>query len=88
WGSASRRQLTALPPSVECLRPNVYLAAVSWPQVHGSQVQFTHVQFGLSHFLFSVSAISFSLLVTVCGDDSWTVLCSSLILAQVSTPHL
>ena len=40
-----------------------YFAAGSCPQVHGSQVQSTHVQFGLSHFLFSVSAISYSFLL-------------------------
>jgi|JI8StandDraft_1071087.scaffolds.fasta_scaffold202729_2 hypothetical protein len=45
----------AVPPAVRS-----YFASGSCPQVHGSQVQSTHVQFGLSHFLFSVSAISYS----------------------------
>jgi len=44
-----------VPPAVRA-----YFAAGSCPQVHGSQVQSTHVQFGLSHLLFSVSAISYS----------------------------
>lgn len=48
----------AVPPAV-----GAYFAAGSCPQVHGSQVQSTHVQFGLSHFLFSVSAISYSFLL-------------------------
>lgn len=39
------------------------VAVLSWPQVQFSHVQSTHVQFGLSHFFFSVSAIVFSSVV-------------------------
>ena len=40
----------AVPPAVRS-----HFASGSCPQVHGSQVQSTHVQFGLSHFVLGFS---------------------------------